>query len=147
MPPRKNDSQVFRGYLAFAFVFSICLGLAIHFSTAWIRRTLNPGLSPATLNPATCEFAFFLRPLMALLKRPYWNRTWIVQELALAQRLTLWCGGDSIAWSQFTSVFLSLELDTLPRTEVSIHTETIWVCDWPSSHGDQDQYADILDLA
>jgi hypothetical protein len=37
-----------------------------------------------------------------LLKRPWWTRSWIVQELYLARRATLICGSSNIEWDTFS---------------------------------------------
>ncbi|KAJ9665973.1 hypothetical protein H2201_003884 [Coniosporium apollinis] len=37
--------------------------------------------------------------LVALLRRPYWRRAWIMQEIVLAQKLLLLCGSFEISWS------------------------------------------------
>lgn len=36
-----------------------------------------------------------------LLKRPWWTRSWIVQEIYLARRATLICGSSNIEWDTF----------------------------------------------
>lgn len=38
-----------------------------------------------------------------LYSRPYWSRTWIVQEIVLASDLTIFCGNRSCHWSTFVS--------------------------------------------
>ncbi|KAJ3571808.1 hypothetical protein NPX13_g5255 [Xylaria arbuscula] len=38
-----------------------------------------------------------------LYSRPYWSRTWIVQEIVLASDLTVFCGDRSCHWSTFVS--------------------------------------------
>ncbi|KAI0439965.1 heterokaryon incompatibility protein-domain-containing protein [Xylaria telfairii] len=38
-----------------------------------------------------------------LYSRPYWSRTWIVQEIVLASNLTVFCGDRSCAWSTFVT--------------------------------------------
>lgn len=63
------------------------------------------------LRPTAWEYADFLPQLRPLLHRPYWRRTWIPQEIALARRLTIWCGGDSIGWHQFQERLLGLNLE------------------------------------
>ncbi|KAH8810070.1 heterokaryon incompatibility protein-domain-containing protein [Hyaloscypha sp. PMI_1271] len=40
----------------------------------------------------------------ALLDRPYWNRLWVIQEIALSNlRLTIVCGNYAMKWSSFTN--------------------------------------------
>ncbi|RDW57631.1 hypothetical protein BP6252_13713 [Coleophoma cylindrospora] len=36
-----------------------------------------------------------------LLRRPWWKRAWTVQELVMAQKATIYCGGDTIGWDEF----------------------------------------------
>ena len=40
--------------------------------------------------------------LMQLMRRPWFTRRWVVQEIALARRATLHCGVDQISWSSFS---------------------------------------------
>lgn len=42
--------------------------------------------------------------LAAVLSRPYWNRIWIVQEIAVAQDVTIFCGDDSTSASALHDV-------------------------------------------
>lgn len=37
----------------------------------------------------------------ALLSRPYWTRTWIVQEIILAREVLVCCGSDTMVWDDF----------------------------------------------
>ncbi|KIN07745.1 hypothetical protein OIDMADRAFT_174671 [Oidiodendron maius Zn] len=45
-----------------------------------------------------------IRPLLNLLKRPWWSRVWIVQEVALAKRITVMCGSATFDWEKFRSL-------------------------------------------
>ena len=50
--------------------------------------------------------------LHSLMKRPWFNRRWIVQEIALAARAKLYCGEDWVDWERFkiaVSLFNSAE--------------------------------------
>lgn len=38
-----------------------------------------------------------------LLARPYWNRVWIVQELAKASNIEVWCGEEKLDWMTFVA--------------------------------------------
>jgi hypothetical protein len=47
-----------------------------------------------------------------LMKRPWFSRRWVVQEIALAERGILYCGRDQIAWQEFAdavSLFVEAE--------------------------------------
>lgn len=36
--------------------------------------------------------------LNILCMRDYWNRVWVIQEVALARNVSLYCGKDSMEW-------------------------------------------------
>jgi hypothetical protein len=40
---------------------------------------------------------------MNLLRRPWFNRRWIVQEIALARRATVYCGACTVPWQSFAN--------------------------------------------
>jgi hypothetical protein len=41
------------------------------------------------------------RAIVKLLKRQYWERVWIIQELAKASRVEVWCGTKMLTWDVF----------------------------------------------
>ena len=45
--------------------------------------------------------------------------------MTLVKEITLWCGGDSMAWSQFTAVFLGLDIGVNSRS--GVQTEGNWL--------------------
>lgn len=47
--------------------------------------------------------------LSTLMRRPWFNRRWIIQEIALAKSATLHCGKDSVPWRDFADVLSLLE--------------------------------------
>lgn len=48
-----------------------------------------------------------------LLTRDYWYRVWVVQEIALSKKLTLFCGDHEFSWESllFTAYFLNIQID------------------------------------
>ncbi|KAI1407420.1 HET-domain-containing protein [Hypoxylon sp. FL1857] len=59
--------------------------------------------------------------LSALMKRPWFSRRWIVQEIAIAQSATILCGTEMIAWKDFAdaiSLFNEVETSTRQVSEV-----------------------------
>lgn len=42
-----------------------------------------------------------LASLAELLQKPWWNRRWIVQEIAVARDATIFCGNDQLPWKDF----------------------------------------------
>lgn len=39
--------------------------------------------------------------IATLLKRPYWRRAWIIQEVAKASKVEVWCGSQMASWDYF----------------------------------------------
>ena len=61
------------------------------------------------------------RSLIILMKRPWFSRRWVIQEIALAHSGTLYCGRDSIPWQDFAdaiSLFVEVESATHRLSEV-----------------------------
>jgi hypothetical protein len=53
------------------------------------------------------------RALMMLMQRDWFSRRWVVQEIALASKATLYCGPDSLPWKEFAvAVELFVEVET-----------------------------------
>ncbi|KAK5118220.1 hypothetical protein LTR85_008200 [Meristemomyces frigidus] len=83
-------------------------GRAIEF----IERLLRlEDFDPLTQDPGTpAEWA----ALHNLMQRPWFNRRWIVQEISLARNATLFCGGQSVTWPDFsaaTALFVARHRD------------------------------------
>jgi hypothetical protein len=66
-------------------------------STSWLiaklQRTIQSALYP-----------LYILAVMILLRRPYFTRIWIVQEVALSRSLVVACGNDTIAFSDIALV-------------------------------------------
>lgn len=43
-----------------------------------------------------------------ILSRPWWTRTWVIQEVAFAKRATLICGDDTLEWPSHQNVEASI---------------------------------------
>ncbi|KAI1383058.1 heterokaryon incompatibility protein-domain-containing protein [Hypoxylon trugodes] len=53
------------------------------------------------------------RALMVLMQRPWFSRRWMIQEIALDRKGTIYCGSDQISWSDFAvAVELFVEVET-----------------------------------
>ncbi|KAM5363687.1 hypothetical protein ACJZ2D_011885 [Fusarium nematophilum] len=50
-----------------------------------------------------------LQPLVSLLKRGWFRRRWVVQEIAMARKATLYCGSDRVDWTQLADAVAILE--------------------------------------
>ncbi|KAK0664574.1 heterokaryon incompatibility protein-domain-containing protein [Cercophora samala] len=64
--------------------------------------------------------------LLLLMQRPWFSRRWVVQEIALARKATIYCGKDEIAWQNFAvavELFVEVETATHRLSEVMQKTE------------------------
>ncbi len=62
--------------------------------------------------------------LIKLLKSPWFNRRWIIQEIALAREATLHCGDDRIHWDDFAEA-VSLLMDRIARLRKGLRDEIL----------------------
>jgi hypothetical protein len=67
----------------------------------FIKRLQNlDNFDPLTSDPGSpAQWA----ALLNLMQRRWFNRRWIVQELALARQASLFCGSQSVSWQDFSS--------------------------------------------
>jgi hypothetical protein len=71
-------------------------------------RGIELGRDQETVSAEEAEYR--ARVWTAFLSRPYWSRTWIIQEIVLARELLCYCGPDVASWDEL----LGERLD--PRT-------------------------------
>ena len=57
-----------------------------------------------------------LEPVIELMERPWWTRTWVRQEVILAKRGCLYCGFNSIDWTELPNI---LQVENLVRAEMA----------------------------
>ncbi|KAF7541033.1 hypothetical protein G7054_g954 [Neopestalotiopsis clavispora] len=78
-----------------------------HRAICFIDELLNlDNFDPQTIDPGSpADWEALLR----LMERPWFNRRWIVQEVALARQATLFCGRDSLSWLEFSAAVALLE--------------------------------------
>lgn len=73
-------------------------------SSAWTgwspALSLQERLSIARGHQTREEWQNRWRIFTTFLERPYWNRTWIVQEIALALDIKIQCGPDVMGWDE-----------------------------------------------
>ena len=72
--------------------------------------------------------------LSALMRRPWFSRRWIVQEIALARQATLHCGHSEVEWQDFAdaiSLFYSkqYEIRRLFRESAAFHNHPDYLGD------------------
>jgi hypothetical protein len=56
--------------------------------------------------------------LVALLRRPWFRRTWIIQEVATSERASVHCGKQTIPWETLANVYMGLGKRFLPVQQV-----------------------------
>ena len=69
----------------------------------------NPYNLPLTTNPIWYD-------LFAIIRRPWFRRAWVIQELAMAPRATVMCGNFTILWDELDQVFKYLAAGGLATT-------------------------------
>ncbi|KAI1344015.1 heterokaryon incompatibility protein-domain-containing protein [Xylariaceae sp. FL0016] len=64
--------------------------------------------------------------LLLFMQRPWFSRRWVVQEVSLARKATIYCGSNEIAWEQFAvavELFVEVETATHRLSEVMLKDE------------------------
>ncbi|KAH7077887.1 hypothetical protein BKA63DRAFT_376351, partial [Paraphoma chrysanthemicola] len=70
--------------------------------------------------------------VLALCERPYWKRIWIVQEIMLAKKATIWCGNKQVSWNKLQQ--LMADLQTVLDRGRALHTiAVLQVLDSPAA--------------
>ncbi|KAL8740940.1 MAG: hypothetical protein Q9184_008441, partial [Pyrenodesmia sp. 2 TL-2023] len=59
-------------------------------------------------------------PLFALLRRPWFKRAWIIQELAVSTNATVLCGYDKVSWTEFGEAYAYLAASGVMMTYVPV---------------------------
>jgi hypothetical protein len=57
--------------------------------------------------------------VLQLICLPWFSRIWVVQEIAVARKATIWCGSESVNWDQLESCVSLLALRSQISTEYS----------------------------
>lgn len=63
---------------------------------------------------------------MLMVRRPWFRRKWIVQEVALAKETTMYAGGIEVLWSELSALCYKLESLGLVDYVTNSHTCGIW---------------------
>ncbi|KAF5975672.1 heterokaryon incompatibility protein 6, OR allele [Fusarium bulbicola] len=74
------------------FLLSSNIGMASFFVDKWTN-----------MNPITRE-DFSWDPIISLLRRPWFRRTWVIQEAVIPQHAQVICGDQTISWTTFLRV-------------------------------------------
>ncbi|KAH7389218.1 heterokaryon incompatibility protein-domain-containing protein [Cadophora sp. MPI-SDFR-AT-0126] len=74
-----------------------------------IKETVYNGVEPADPHEAAPESVVQdTYAVIRLFNRQYWQPSWVVQEVALAKRVVLRCGSDSLSWEDIDSILKAL---------------------------------------
>lgn len=87
------------------------LGKQLVYTHGFVRLRAPEAIEPLWYRPET-ELPFSREAWMAityLLRRQWFNRQWIVQEIQLAENAVLYCGQRSMNWTYFRYALQSLE--------------------------------------
>ncbi|KAN0101428.1 HET domain containing protein [Hyaloscypha variabilis] len=116
-----------------------------HGNKSWVQRVFR---SDYTINGDLFdkEWNAIIKSLVLLLHRPWFLRTWIIQEVAFATRAIVTCGKYSVNWEDFyRAVSYAIDLDYLSATspEMSSSIQNIERARWNLAH---DKYPRPLDF-
>jgi hypothetical protein len=68
---------------------------------AWLGPAANESSNAMQVLASRQFFSRYNSAVAHLLQRPYWERAWIIQELAKASDVEVWCGAQMLPWSVF----------------------------------------------
>ncbi len=138
---QKNDdeksSQIPEMWRIYTQAFSVCIWLGIHedeSATAmeFIKDCLDFEIFEQLVHDTQTSKKW--AALAALMRRPWFSRRWIVQEIALAREATLHCGDKQVEWQDFAdaiSLFHSKqhEIRKLFRESTAFHNHPDYLGD------------------
>ncbi|KAE8444364.1 hypothetical protein EG329_000564 [Mollisiaceae sp. DMI_Dod_QoI] len=83
-------------------------------STAILRMLLpdHPKISSLLLTTKDVGISSISQEEVCLLKRPYWSRIWVIQEIALGKEVHITCGKYSVSWKDLTKTYSKVDFDT-----------------------------------
>ncbi|THY24143.1 HET-domain-containing protein [Aureobasidium pullulans] len=81
-----------------------------------------------------------IKALVSLMKRPWFSRRWIVQEIAVARKATLHCGSHELEWHEFADVISQLSTTTRLYEMKALFKKS------PEFHNHADYLGDISEL-
>ncbi|EQL30582.1 hypothetical protein BDFG_06975 [Blastomyces dermatitidis ATCC 26199] len=77
--------------------------------------------------------------LSALIRRPWFSRRWIIQEIALAKKATVYCGRECVEWEESANA-ISLLVHSKENVQQLLRKSSDY-CNHPDCHGDVSQSA------
>ena len=88
----------------------------------YIRRALN--LDDFDRLVADSRTPQEWQALASVMTKPWFSRRWVIQEIALAKRATIYCGTNQITWSEFAEA-VSLFEEVRPETQIISNSNSI----------------------
>ena len=96
--------------------------------TVWLGREaeiLEQALQIYNTRSLYDEVRLSLGPFVReLISKPYWKRVWIIQEIAVASHINVYCGDYKIGWDQFVDMCSLGAGDNAPATDNPPDDET-----------------------
>jgi hypothetical protein len=83
---------------------------------------------------AGVDFTHSLSEFCGLLKRPWFSRRWVIQEIACARRLSVRFGGQVLSWVDFTDA-IELVLDNVDRLRQVCSSSIFYAASQSPLHG------------
>jgi hypothetical protein len=73
----------------------------------WLgAETDGSGEAMKAINSGAGSMRFYQSEVQSLFRRPYWNRLWILQEILMAQNISVICGDQACAWKSLEAPFI-----------------------------------------
>ena len=88
----------------------------------YIRRALN--LDDFDRLVADSRTPQEWQALASVMTKPWFSRRWVIQEIALAKRATIYCGTNQISWSEFAEA-VSLFEEVRPESQIISNSNSI----------------------
>ena len=133
----EQSSQVGRMTFIYGFAQRVVIWLGEEAKESYRAMLLLAGLSRVSrldnaverLSTAVREFSALSRwrALNALLERPWWQRTWVVQEFAVAREVVVACGNRQCPWSDLMAAiyFMTNLKDQMPIRVGLVNTSVV----------------------
>ncbi|KAL4941899.1 hypothetical protein BDV06DRAFT_212249 [Aspergillus oleicola] len=102
----EKSAQVREMFRIYSGAREVCVWLGLekddsNRAISFIRDRFQDDDSDSIMNDG--KFARDWAALSKLMRRPWFSRRWIIQEIALARSATLYCGQESIPWGAFAT--------------------------------------------
>jgi hypothetical protein len=126
---KERNAQVRKMMNIYASAVEVCVWLGESYDNSSIAfefvskvaKFSGQDLSKEILVPGNLKA---LKALVSLFKRSYWSRVWIVQEIATARSITVYCGSDSLPFNDLYTLPHKLFNDCIVPLSAALNSDT-----------------------